>query len=234
MFSGRQKRKSFHSFGRNVRFISIMQIKIRKKNVFCRKRNKLLLSYGALRSPKPENPRVCREPCLIQLPDRLPLSLPGSSFFKEIPLWYFLLFQGSRWLQSSLPHAEPKGSLPLTSNSMDPGSALDSNLRVYSFFLLLLLLLFLLWSWQGDCFIYKSHSCSWQPSGKYNTQHVTYSHYTTHSPTMLLYLEVRAQLLSHVWLCDPMHCSLPCSSVPGIFQARIPEWVTISSSTTLK
>ena len=26
-------------------------------------------------------------------------------------------------------------------------------------------------------------------------------------------------------LCDPMHCSLPGSSVPEIFQARILEWL---------
>ena len=31
-------------------------------------------------------------------------------------------------------------------------------------------------------------------------------------------------------LCDPMGCSLPCSSVHGILQARILEWVAISSS----
>ena len=31
-------------------------------------------------------------------------------------------------------------------------------------------------------------------------------------------------------LCDPMDCSLPGSSVHGIFQARILEWVAISSS----
>ena len=66
MFSGRQKRKVFHSFGRNVRFISIMQIKIRKKNVFCRNRNKLLLSYGPLRS-------------LNQRTQEFPGSLPSSS-----------------------------------------------------------------------------------------------------------------------------------------------------------
>ena len=29
-------------------------------------------------------------------------------------------------------------------------------------------------------------------------------------------------------LCDPMDCSLPVSSVHGIFQARILEWVPIS------
>ena len=31
-------------------------------------------------------------------------------------------------------------------------------------------------------------------------------------------------------LCDPMDCSLPGSSVHGIFQSRIPEWVSISYS----
>ena len=31
-------------------------------------------------------------------------------------------------------------------------------------------------------------------------------------------------------LCDPMDCNLPDSSVPEISQARILEWVAISSS----
>ena len=31
-------------------------------------------------------------------------------------------------------------------------------------------------------------------------------------------------------LCDPIDCSLPVSSVHGIIQARILEWVAISSS----
>ena len=34
-------------------------------------------------------------------------------------------------------------------------------------------------------------------------------------------------------LCDPMDCSLPGSSVHGIFQARILEWVAISFSEDL-
>ena len=40
-------------------------------------------------------------------------------------------------------------------------------------------------------------------------------------------------MLSHfsrVQLCDPRHCSPPGSSVYGILQARILEWVAISSS----
>ena len=37
-------------------------------------------------------------------------------------------------------------------------------------------------------------------------------------------------------LRDPMDCSLPGSTVPGIFQARVLEWVAISFSnmTTIK
>ena len=31
-------------------------------------------------------------------------------------------------------------------------------------------------------------------------------------------------------LCNPMDCSLPCSSVHGFFQARVLEWVSISYS----
>ena len=31
-------------------------------------------------------------------------------------------------------------------------------------------------------------------------------------------------------LCDPMDCSLPCSSVHGIFQAIVLEWIAISFS----
>ena len=35
---------------------------------------------------------------------------------------------------------------------------------------------------------------------------------------------------SHVWLCDPVDCSLPHSSVHGILQARILEWFAMPSS----
>ena len=31
-------------------------------------------------------------------------------------------------------------------------------------------------------------------------------------------------------LCDPMDCSLPCSSVHGTFQARVLEWIAIAFS----
>ena len=41
---------------------------------------------------------------------------------------------------------------------------------------------------------------------------------------------VMVYLLSHVWLCDPMDCSPPGSSVCGIFLSRVLEWIVISSS----
>ena len=37
--------------------------------------------------------------------------------------------------------------------------------------------------------------------------------------------------LSCLTLCDPMDCSLPGSSVHGIFQTNILEWVAVSFST---
>ena len=46
-----------------------------------------------------------------------------------------------------------------------------------------------------------------------------------------MYVFVVVQSLSHVQLfCDPMDCSKPGSSVHGILQARILEWVAISYS----
>ena len=45
------------------------------------------------------------------------------------------------------------------------------------------------------------------------------------------YLPVHAQ--SCLTLCDPMDCSLPGSSICGILQARIVEWVAMSSSRDL-
>ena len=39
--------------------------------------------------------------------------------------------------------------------------------------------------------------------------------------------------LSRARLSDPMDCSLPGSSVHGIFQARVLEWGAIASNSTL-
>ena len=49
--------------------------------------------------------------------------------------------------------------------------------------------------------------------------------------TVLYRSEVAQSCLT---LCDPMDCSLPCSSIHGIFQARVLEWVTISFSRNWK
>ena len=43
-------------------------------------------------------------------------------------------------------------------------------------------------------------------------------------------MDMGAQLLTHVWLYDPMDCSPPGSSVHSILQARILEWVAIPFS----
>ena len=44
----------------------------------------------------------------------------------------------------------------------------------------------------------------------------------------IIFACVHAQ--SYLTLCNPIYCSLPGSSVHGISQARIPEWVVISYS----
>ena len=41
---------------------------------------------------------------------------------------------------------------------------------------------------------------------------------------------VKVKVKSSLILCDPMDYSLQCSSVHGIFQARVLEWVAISFS----
>ena len=46
----------------------------------------------------------------------------------------------------------------------------------------------------------------------------------------LYWLLFGVYMLSCFWLCDPMDCSPSGSSVLGIFQARILEWVAISYS----
>ena len=48
-----------------------------------------------------------------------------------------------------------------------------------------------------------------------------------------LTIEAMLNLVSTLFLCDPMDCSLPGSSVHRIFQARILEWVAIFFSRVL-
>ena len=47
---------------------------------------------------------------------------------------------------------------------------------------------------------------------------------------LLVYSECVLSLFSPVQLCDPLDCSPPASSVHGILQARILEWVATFSS----
>ena len=54
--------------------------------------------------------------------------------------------------------------------------------------------------------------------------------YPARRRTSFLLLCVLSSLQSCLTLCDPMDCSLPGFSVHGILQARILEWVSISSS----
>ena len=42
--------------------------------------------------------------------------------------------------------------------------------------------------------------------------------------------KVKVKFLSCVQLCNPIDCSPPGSSIHGIFQARILEWIDISFS----
>ena len=44
---------------------------------------------------------------------------------------------------------------------------------------------------------------------------------------------MKVKSLSHVQLSDPMDCSLPGSSIHGIFQARVLEWGAIAFSVKL-
>ena len=73
------------------------------------------------------------------------------------------------------------------------------------------------------------------------TQTYTYTHTHTHYTNMQIYTDIHvythrethrvcAQSLSRARLCSPMDHSPPGSSVHGILQARILEWVAISSS----
>jgi len=52
---------------------------------------------------------------------------------------------------------------------------------------------------------------------------VAFADIYTEGKTERIYMH--AQSLSHVQLCKPMSCSPSVSSVHGVFQARILEWV---------
>ena len=60
----------------------------------------------------------------------------------------------------------------------------------------------------------------------------TQINYQTFPHLGLLFFERKGVLVSQSWLtlCDPIDCSLPDSSVHGILQAGILEWVAIPFS----
>ena len=81
-------------------------------------------------------------------------------------------------------------------------------------------------------------SCSWGPSGFLLCPHPRWGPWGFPLPaergseweSPAQPRKVKVKLLSHVQLCNPMDCSLPGSSIHGIFQTRNLEWVTMSFS----
>ena len=67
---------------------------------------------------------------------------------------------------------------------------------------------------------------SWE--NKHGTNMFVYSLISYQALWLVSWSEVK--LLSRVRLCDPIDCSLSGSSVHGIFQARVLEWIAISFS----
>ena len=73
---------------------------------------------------------------------------------------------------------------------------------------------------------------------KNSTYHFNFKHKNHHRVPYCSYLLIRA--LKQKWtsevaqscptLCNPMGCSLPGSSIHGIFQAKVLEWLAISFS----
>ena len=57
-----------------------------------------------------------------------------------------------------------------------------------------------------------------------------FNFWATREPYTLFSLKKSEVTQSCLTLCDPMDCSLPGSSVHGIFQARVLDWVAISFS----
>ena len=72
--------------------------------------------------------------------------------------------------------------------------------------------------------------CPWGHKDSDMTECTSHTH--THTYTHTKHTHAK-WLQSCPTLCNPMDCSLPISSVHGILQARIPEWVAIPSSRDL-
>ena len=65
---------------------------------------------------------------------------------------------------------------------------------------------------------------------KLNLKNITPSFTYPVCVCMHMFVCTHAHKLNHVWLCNPMDCSLPGSSVHGISQARVLNWFSIPYS----
>ena len=78
------------------------------------------------------------------------------------------------------------------------------------------------------------HKLGWDPSGECqhtrNNEKTIWKDLASKLSTHPYKIGVCVCVQSRLTLCDPVDCSLPGFSVHGIFQARILEWVAISSS----
>ena len=63
-----------------------------------------------------------------------------------------------------------------------------------------------------------------------STAHIMFESSTASVSSIYVFVCYTKSLQSGPTLCDPMDCSLPGSSVHGILQARILEWVVIPFS----
>ena len=100
------------------------------------------------------------------------------------------------------------------------------------------------WYWIKIVFADREQALRWKNSGKPpswpwcrgrrdKTQRIRVGDdvsVTLINPLWTFPVVVVIQSLSPFWLCNPMDCNLPGSSVRGISQAKIQDWVAISSS----
>ena len=78
----------------------------------------------------------------------------------------------------------------------------------------------------SSAFFWLSSHLLCQPPPQFRVVFQLLYSFLTHVPRVVKVLVTQ----SWGWLCDPMNCSTADSSVHGILQARILEWVAISSS----
>ena len=80
------------------------------------------------------------------------------------------------------------------------------------------------------CFHYKSYLEGGQLCGRYKYRNLISKVCLLSSSFLLIHACIPRRFSHVLTLCDPMDCSLPDSSVHGISQATILEWVVIASS----